>query len=411
MVATTTRPTRRRSRTSSCARRSAPPGEQIVEETFQPIPSASSEVLDGLDAGRLPQLLGYNATTAKGSATVSLLTGREDPLLAQWQYGLGRAVAWTSDARQQWATPWIGTPEFGTLTAQLVAWTLPPQDAEGIDVRFSPGDRGELNVEVTSFDDEGGPRNFYRTVMRLISPDLEPTEAVLEQVGPGRYAGTVHAEDAGAYLVRVAQTLDSPEGTDSASRTLGIVSPTADEFRRLGIDTDALAAYAAAGQRTPTATRRRGARGGGLAPRHRRREPSRRRSGHGSSSWRSSSSRSTSACAAWRSRAPTSGGRGAGSVGDVGIERPEPEAVPGLAELRAAKARSHRRAERGSDPAPEPVTPAAAVTTAPAATAPRPASRPRAAPPATVEPAPAEEAPADPGETLAERLARRRRGG
>ncbi|HEX7195316.1 MAG TPA: VWA domain-containing protein, partial [Candidatus Limnocylindria bacterium] len=91
-------------------------GEQVVEETFQPIPSASSEILDGLDAGRLPQLHGYNATTAKGSATVALLTAREDPLLAQWQYGLGRAVAWTSDARQQWATPWIGTPEFGTLT-------------------------------------------------------------------------------------------------------------------------------------------------------------------------------------------------------------------------------------------------------------------------------------------------------
>ena len=29
-------------------------GEQVVEETFQPIPSASSEILDGLDAGRLP---------------------------------------------------------------------------------------------------------------------------------------------------------------------------------------------------------------------------------------------------------------------------------------------------------------------------------------------------------------------
>ncbi len=100
-------------------------GERIVEEAFQPIPSASSEILDGLDAGRLPQLLGYNATTPKGSATVSLLTAREDPLLAQWQYGLGRAVAWTSDAREQWAAPWIGTAEFGTLTAQLVAWTLP----------------------------------------------------------------------------------------------------------------------------------------------------------------------------------------------------------------------------------------------------------------------------------------------
>ena len=410
MVATTTRPTRRRSRTSSCARRSAPPGEQIVEETFQPIPSASSEVLDGLDAGRLPQLLGYNATTAKGSATVSLLTGREDPLLAQWQYGLGRAVAWTSDARQQWATPWIGTPEFGTLTAQLVAWTLPPQDAEGIDVRFSPGDRGELNVEVTSFDDEGGPRNFYRTVMRLISPDLEPTEAVLEQVGPGRYAGTVHAEDAGAYLVRVAQTLDSPEGTDSASRTLGIVSPTADEFRRLGIDTDALAAYAAAGsgRRLPLDAE----------------EP-------GAEVWRHDIAAGAFPTPIWpwllllaivlvpldvgvRRVALTRADfrRARSWVGRrVGIGRPEPEAVPGLAELRAAKARSDRRAERG------------ARSRARTGDARRRRSRRLHRPPRdrhpghdrlrprAVEPAPAAEAPADPGETLAERLARRRRGG
>ena len=223
-------------------------GEQVVEETFQPIPSAPSEVLDGLDAGRLPQLLGYNATTAKGSATVALLTAREDPLLAHWQYGLGRAAAWTSDARQQWATPWVGTPEFGTLTAQLVAWTLPPQDSEGIEVRFSPGEAGETNVEITSTDDEAGPRNFYRTVLRVVAPDLRPAQTVLEQVGPGRYSGTIRAEEQGAYLVRVAQTRDDVSGTDAASRTLGLVSPAASEFRRLGVDAEALRAFADAGR-------------------------------------------------------------------------------------------------------------------------------------------------------------------
>src|SRR5918992_1227360 len=94
-------------------------GEKMVEDPSQPIPSAPSEILAGLDAGRLPQLFGYNATTAKGTATVPLLTARDDPLLAQWQYGLGRAVAWTSDTRQQWASEWIGTDAFGTLAAQL----------------------------------------------------------------------------------------------------------------------------------------------------------------------------------------------------------------------------------------------------------------------------------------------------
>ena len=154
-----------------------------MEETFQPVPSSPSEILRGLDAGRLPNLLGYNATTAKGTATVALLTARDDPLLAQWQYGLGRAVAWTSDARQQWASPWIGTTAFGTLTAQLVAWTLPPQDEQGIDVRFSPGRDGELHVEVTSLTDDGTPRNFYRTVLRLVGPDLG---AAADRADPGR---------------------------------------------------------------------------------------------------------------------------------------------------------------------------------------------------------------------------------
>ncbi len=374
-------------------------GEQVVEETFQPIPSSPSEILDGLDAGRLPQLMGYNATTAKGSATVALLTGREDPLLAQWQYGLGRAVAWTSDARQQWATPWIGTPEFGTLTAQLVAWTLPPRDAEGIEVRFSPADRGELNVEVTSLDDEAGPRNFYRTILRLVSPDLEPTQTILEQVGPGRYAGRVRAEDPGAYLVRVAQTFESEDSTDAASRTLGIVSPTAEEYRRLGVDTDALASYAAAG--------------GG-------RQLALDAEGPATEVWRHDIEASAFPTPIWPwllllatllvpldvgvrrvaiSRSDLRRAR-TWAASRMGLGHAEPEVVANLAELRAARDRSQRRTERSVEP------PVQAPGRAPSRAPVPPAD---AARPATVAPEAAASEPT--GETLAERLARRRRGG
>ncbi len=114
-------------------------------------------------------------------------------------------------------------------------------------MRFTPAGNGELDVEVTSFDDDGAPRNFYRTVLRLVAPDLEPLQAELTQVGPGRYAGRVRAADPGAYLVRVAQTYEDEERTDAASRTLGIVSPAAAEYRRLGVDTEPLAGFATAG--------------------------------------------------------------------------------------------------------------------------------------------------------------------
>ena len=395
-------------------------GEQIVEETFQPIPSSPSEILDGMDAGRLPQLLGYNATTAKGSATVSLLTSREDPLLAQWQYGLGRAVAWTSDARQQWASPWIGTTEFGTLTAQLVAWTLPAQDSEGIDVRFTPGEEGELDVEVTSFDDDGAPRNFYRTILRLVSPSLEPEQTILEQVGPGRYAGTVRAEDAGAYLVRVAQTLETEDGNDAASRTLGVVSPAAEEFRRLGVDADALTAYAEAG------------RGRVL-----RLEPDAEATGapEAATVWAHDIEASAFPTPIWPwllllaivlvpldvgvrrvALARSDFARARRWVAQrVGRGGAQPEAVPGLADLRAARERGARRAGR---PAPAPsVTagrPPADAVAVPGGPPPPPQPRPA---PVTIPPAsrvtpPPETTPAGHSpttETLAERLARRRR--
>jgi uncharacterized membrane protein len=373
-------------------------GEQVVEETFQPIPSAPSEILDGLDAGRLPQLLGYNATTAKGSATVALLTAREDPLLAQWQYGLGRAVAWTSDARQQWAAPWIGTAEFGTLTAQLVAWTLPPQDSEGIEVRFSPAAGGQMNVEVTSTDEEAGPRNFYRTVLRLVAPDLTPTQTVLEQIGPGRYAGTVHAEDTGAYLVRVAQTREDDAGTDAASRTLGLVSPAAAEYRRLGIDADALRSFASVG----------GGRELALADEEAT-----------ASLWTHDIEARAFPTPIWpwllllaillvpldvgvRRVALSSADlrRARGWVARrLGLGRAEPEAVPGLAELRAARERTARRTTRTAPP-PTVATPEQRPSTQPTA---------RAGPPRKVATPEPEPETADAG-TLAERLARRRRG-
>ncbi|HEX7172916.1 MAG TPA: VWA domain-containing protein [Candidatus Limnocylindria bacterium] len=384
-------------------------GEQIVEETFQPIPSASSEILEGLEPGRLPQLLGYNATTAKGSATVALLTGREDPLLAQWQYGLGRAVAWTSDARQQWATPWIGTAEFGTLTAQLVSWTLPPQDAEGIEVRFSPGDAGQLDVEVTSLDDEAGPRNFYRTVIRLVSPDLEPSQTVLEQVGPGRYAGTVRADEPGAYLVRVAQTLEDASGTDAASRTLGVVSPAAEEFRRLGVDADALRSFAATG--------------GG-------RELSLVADDEAADPWAHDIRASAFPTPVWPwllllaiVLVPIDVGvrRVALSTADLrrarawvarrlGRRGGAAEQVPGLAELRAARVRTARRSARPASSVPPRATPAAGGRASPQPVG--PSAR-------DADPTPAVDAPDSPptaaepeGEmTLAERLARRRRDG
>jgi uncharacterized membrane protein len=204
-------------------------GQQIIEEPFFPILTSSSPILRGLDQG-LPRLRGYNGTTAKPAAQTVLVTARDDPLLAQWQYGLGRSVAWTSDSTGRWARDWVGWSGFSRFFSQLVAWTFPGEETGGIEATFEDrGGRTTLHVE--SVEADGSPRDFYATSAVVVAPDLASSEVTLVQVAPGVYEVPLGEIDSGAYAVRVTQTRP---GASPLGRTVGLVAPTAAEYRLLG---------------------------------------------------------------------------------------------------------------------------------------------------------------------------------
>ena len=211
-------------------------GQQIVEERFHPILTSSSPILRGLDQG-FPELLGYNGTTAKPAAQTVLVTARDDPLLAQWQYGLGRSVAWTSDSTGRWARDWLGWQGFARFFSQLVSWTLPGEETGGIEASFVPqGQSTTLRVESVNAD--GSPRDFYDTVAHIIRPDLTETTVKLSQVAPGVYEAPLGELDPGAYPMRISQTRP---GTSALGRNVGLVAPTAAEYRLLGTNQPFLA--------------------------------------------------------------------------------------------------------------------------------------------------------------------------
>src|SRR6187431_1308766 len=212
-------------------------GEQIVEEPFFPILTSSSPILRGLDQG-LPRLRGYNGTTAKAAAQTVLVTARDDPLLAQWQYGLGRSVAWTSDSTGRWAKSWIDWTGFSQFFSQMVGWTFPGEESGGIEASFvDRGGRTYLRVE--SVNEDGSARDFYKTQVALVGPDLATSSVDLSQVAPGVYESPVTSLDSGAYALRVTQT---KAGSPSLGRTLGLVAPTPAEYRLLGANEPLLAA-------------------------------------------------------------------------------------------------------------------------------------------------------------------------
>jgi len=216
-------------------------GQQIVEEPFFPIQTSSSPILRGLDQG-FPRLLGYNGTTAKPAAQTVLVTARDDPLLAQWQYGLGRSVAWTSDSTGRWAKNWVGWQGFSRFFSQLVGWTFPGEETGGIEASFQAID-GRTQLRVESVESDGSPRDFYTTSAVLVGPALEPVESELDQVAPGVYEADLGEIEPGAYAVRITQIRP---GVPALGRTVGLVAPVAAEYRLLGANQPFLATLRAA---------------------------------------------------------------------------------------------------------------------------------------------------------------------
>ena len=145
-------------------------GQQIIEEPFFPIKTSSSPILRGVEDAGLPRLLGYNGTTAKPAAQTVLVTARDDPLLAQWQYGLGRSVAWTSDS----------TGPLGQRLAGLDGLLAVLQPARGLDVpgRGDGRHRGVVRHDGRPDDAARRERRGRRLAARLLLDD-----------GGGRRAG------------------------------------------------------------------------------------------------------------------------------------------------------------------------------------------------------------------------------
>ncbi|NCG17668.1 MAG: VWA domain-containing protein [Rhodobacterales bacterium] len=176
----------------------------LVEETFTPAFATPSELTRGVAA--LPPLHGYIATEAKQRSTVAMTVPDEAgdlPLLAHWRHGLGRSVAFTSDAKGRWGRDWVGSPSYTALWTQTIRWAVGDPEAPNIAIDTDIVD-GDLVITADAFDAMGGFQNFLDGEARVVSPNLEVQNVVLEQVAPGRYQARIPVDQDGSWLVGIA---------------------------------------------------------------------------------------------------------------------------------------------------------------------------------------------------------------
>ena len=198
----------------------------IYEDPFKPRLSASSELVRGIDPASYPQLLGYVATTPKPRAEIPLVTDKGDPLLAHWQFGLGRAVAFTSDAKAKWAKQWMGWNQYQQFWSQIAQWSLRRLDNADFNTDVSV-DGGEGQISTDALDEQGNYRNFLDLEGTVISPKGTPIKVHLEQTGPGHYQATFPTREVGTYMLSL---LDKKDGQVRGQQVVGASINYSPEF-------------------------------------------------------------------------------------------------------------------------------------------------------------------------------------
>jgi hypothetical protein len=153
-----------------------------------------------------PSLKGYAKFIAKPTAETILSIDRRDPLLVRWQYGLGRATVFTSDAKNRWAEAWLTWKGFDRLWANLFRDILPRSQAGETLTEY---DAVNGNLEVTYRLARGMAEPKQIPPVFLVGPDDFRQQVEIRRTGSGLYKGSVNI-GARQGLFRIRPVEDHP---------------------------------------------------------------------------------------------------------------------------------------------------------------------------------------------------------
>jgi uncharacterized membrane protein len=164
-----------------------------------------SPLLEGINGSN--RVYGYVATTIKPRAATAMTCKSKDdidPLLAHWSYGLGKVVAYTSDAQTRWGKDWIRWNAFEKFWSQTVRWASRDLSASPLVTSTTiEGNIGKVRVEAIT--PQGDVINDLRLEATIKSENINepPLKIRLPQTAPGLYEGTFPAKDRNIYTVGV----------------------------------------------------------------------------------------------------------------------------------------------------------------------------------------------------------------
>lgn len=182
-------------------------GEYLINETFQPKVTSSHEVLKGvMDDGEIT-LDGYVGTSMKPLGTQVLTSLHDEPILALWQCGLGKTVAWTSDADGGWTSALLSSNKGLQLFKNILNWSIMSSEGNG-EVQISESGEG-AKITFKASDIE----TARKVSVSYESMEGNKEEQELTEIAPGIYESEIPLEEKGFYAFNVNETLQ--DGTSA----------------------------------------------------------------------------------------------------------------------------------------------------------------------------------------------------
>ncbi|MBK5445879.1 VWA domain-containing protein [Peribacillus sp. TH24] len=181
---------------------------------------------NGLFNDGVPKMNAYIATTTKQRAFLPLVSEKEDPVLAQWQYGMGTTVAFTSDLSGKWSGDWPAWGKWGSFLNQLVTITLPKFESEPY--TLTQENSGEETVIML----ESASQNNLPLSANVVSENGQIVDANTKLVAPGKYE-IIIPKQSGMYYISVKQ--ENNEGGTNLYQT-GFTVPYSEEYLQQGLN-------------------------------------------------------------------------------------------------------------------------------------------------------------------------------
>ncbi len=122
--------------------------------------AGESTILSGISEHEIPPIGLFATTVPKDGAAVPLRIRRNDaasPLLAAWQYGLGRSAVFAADTDSTASLSWVRWNRYAEFWSQLASWVMRQGDSGPFSLRVHNAAGGVLSLQAEKADN--GPVN------------------------------------------------------------------------------------------------------------------------------------------------------------------------------------------------------------------------------------------------------------